>query len=68
MNRSGIMDKNNFNINYSWTQPYHVSTNPFYQKSSPQEEMEKIEMVDRWVDVMKSYPDAERLLKNIFSY
>ena len=52
---------------FSWTQPYTVSSNPFYQSRhlSIDEEMAKIEMVDRWVDSMLTYPDAEAILKKI---
>lgn len=50
-----------------WTQPYRVSTNPFYQSRhlSIDEEMAKIEMVDRWVDSMLTYPDADAILNKI---
>lgn len=55
---------------YSWTQPYNVSMNPAYQKSelTVNEEMERLNEIDDQVSLMNSYPDAERLIKNIFKY
>ena len=59
---------------FSWTQPYSVpSHNPFYGMSSGEiynqltleEEMAKIEMVDRWVDAMLTYPDADAIMNKI---
>lgn len=56
-------------FNTSWTQPYlPTSYNPFYQPSlehATTEEMIRIDAVDKIVDSMDSYPDAERLLANI---
>lgn len=58
---------------FSWTQPYQ-SLNEFFQGQSCQEiynkmtleeEVDKLEMVDRWVDSMLTYPDAEAILKKI---
>lgn len=57
------MDKP-FSISYSWTQPY-VSLNPVYQDKSADEEMARIEMVDRWVDSMLTFPDAEAIMNKI---
>ena len=60
----------NYNINYSWTQPYNISMNPFYQNNelTTNEEIERLNEIDDQVMLMNSYPDAEKLLKNIFSY
>jgi len=64
----------NWQINYSWTQSYSApSHNPFYNMSSGEiyrrltleEEMAEIERVDRWVDAMLTYPDAERIMNKI---
>ena len=52
-------------MTYSWTQPYSVSLNPIYQPSSIEDEMSKVEMVDRWVDSMLTFPDAEAILYKI---
>ena len=57
---------NNFEgYSFSWTQPYHISMNPVYQQPNLTEEMQRIEMIDRWVDAMDHYPDAEMLIRNI---
>lgn len=67
------MDKNEWNMKYTWTQPYQ-SLNEFFQGQSCQEiynkmtleeEVDKLEMVDRWVDSMLTYPDAESILNKI---
>ena len=59
--------------NFSWTQPYQ-SLNEFFQgqtcreiynQLTLEEEVDKLEMVDRWVDSMLTYPDAEAILKKI---
>ena len=52
---------------FSWTQPYlPTSYNPFYErKVDIAEEMAKIEMVDRWVDAMLTYPDADAIMNKI---
>ena len=74
------MNEDNFNkrfngmvINTSWTQPYlPTSYNPFYERSVPrseltvQEELERLQEIDDQVTLMKSYPQVEQLLKNIF--
>ena len=65
----------NFNpyITHSWTQPY-TSLNSFFQSKAVQdrvndltieEQLDKIEMVDRWVDSMLTFPDAEAILNKI---
>jgi len=52
---------------FSWTQPYlPTSYNPFYErKVDVADEMTRLEMVDRWVDAMFAYPDAEEVLNAI---
>jgi hypothetical protein len=44
--------------------------NPFYQNNelTTNEEIERLNEIDDQVMLMNSYPDAEKLLKNIFSY
>jgi len=51
----------------SWTQPYlPTSYNPFYEQPlSVQEQMAKIEMIDGWVDAMREYPDAAKIIREI---
>ena len=65
------MDK--WSINHSWSQPY-TSLNSFFQSKAVQdrvndlsieEQLDKIVMVDRWVDSMLTYPDAERIINEI---
>jgi hypothetical protein len=59
------MNKDNkWTINYSWTQPYSNWNHPV---SSADQQMTVIESIDNIVEQMTVYPDAERLLKNIFS-
>lgn len=58
---------------FSWTQPY-TSLNSFFQSKAVQdrvndltieEQLDKIEMVDRWVDAMLTYPDADAIMNKI---
>lgn len=60
--------ENKYSISYSWTQPYNISINSFYQKTSTEDELKRLEMIDRWVDAMETYPDADELIKRIFKY
>jgi hypothetical protein len=57
-------DKNNWSYSFSWTQPY-VSMNPVYQLNSVSEEIERLQTIDRWVDAMHSYPDAEEIISKV---
>ena len=50
---------------FSWTQPYNVSMNPFYQSQSVHDEMVRIEAVDNIIQNMLTYPDAEAILLKI---
>jgi hypothetical protein len=59
-------------VNHTWTQPYlPTSYNPFYERSilknelTTQEELERLEEIDDQVTLMRSYPDAEKILKKI---
>jgi hypothetical protein len=63
------MSKENYSINYSWTQPY-VSMNPLYQYNelTVNEEIERLNEIDDQVMLMDNYPEAEALIKNIFKY
>lgn len=53
---------------FTWTQPYSVSLNPFYQSVSDAQlelELDRLDAVDVLVDEMLTYPDAERILNKI---
>lgn len=62
-------------ISYSWTQPYlPTSYNPFYTPkervagvNAVTEEMIRIAAVDNIVDNMLTYPDAERIIKQVMN-
>ena len=49
---------------FSWTQPYTVSMNPFYQYNelTVQEELSRLAEIDDQVALMDSYPDAEKII------
>ena len=56
-----------WSINYSWSQPY-VNWQPY---TFPQLDPYNEDMMDREekrIEAMDTYPDAERLIKNIFKY
>ena len=53
----------------SWTQPYNVSLNPYYNiEKRPQvdEILNRYDELENIIENMNSYPDAESLIKNIF--
>ena len=50
---------------FSWTQPYTVSMNPFYNTSSVHDEMIRIEAVDNIVQNMLTYPAAEAIINKL---
>ena len=50
---------------FSWTQPYSVSYNPFYQNTTVRDEMIRIEAVDNIVQSMLTYPDADAIMNKI---
>lgn len=54
------MSNYNWNYSISWTQPYAGW-------NTEHKEIVRLEIVDNIVASMDTYPDAERLLKNIFS-
>ena len=61
--------RNTNGYSFSWTQPYlPTSYNPFYERARDlrlEEEVDRLEMVDRWVDAMLTYPDADAILNKI---
>ena len=64
------MEPNNrwtgMNYSYSWSQPYTVSTNQFYYSTgSVDDEIARLEMIDRWVDSMLTYPDSECIINRV---
>ena len=58
-------------ISYSWTQPYlPTNYNPFYRPSNEHkvtEELIRIAAVDNIVDNMLTYPEAERIIKQVMN-
>lgn len=60
---------NKWSINYTWSQPY--SLNPAYNaqrllnEHALAHEMQKLEDIDRAVEAMDTYPDAEKLIAEI---
>jgi len=42
-----------------------MSSGEIYRRLTLEEEMAEIERVDRWVDAMLTYPDAERIMNKI---
>ena len=52
-------------VSYSWTQPYTTThTHEFYSSTaSVDDELERLARIDRWIDCMHTYPDAQLLLE-----
>jgi hypothetical protein len=59
------MGAERWNINYTWTQPYTVSMNPFYNTLTVAHELQRLDDIDRAVQMMLTYPDAERIINKI---
>jgi hypothetical protein len=59
----------NWSISHSWTQPYlPTNFNPFYQPSPEHVvtvELIKLNEIDKQVQNMLTYPDAERIINSI---
>ena len=55
-------------MSYSWTQPYHVSMNPFYQiekRLNVDEILNIYDEIEHIIENMDNYPDAENLIAKI---
>lgn len=63
------MDNNKWSMSYSWTQPWSQAiswnVNPYTVSVNTDAEIKRLEMVDRWVDSMSSYPDAIEIIEKI---
>ena len=56
--------KNNYNINYSWTQPYlPTSYNPFYERAWVYENNSMLEAIEQKLASMDRFPEAEKLIQ-----
>jgi|TARA_B110000977_G_C10919409_1_gene432478 hypothetical protein len=55
--------KDEWSMNYSWTQPYQINQ-PLTYVSLPNT-IAVLEAVDNIVESMTSYPDAERIINKI---
>jgi hypothetical protein len=49
------MGAERWNINYTWTQPYTVSMNPFYNTLTVAHELQRLDDIDRAVQMMLTY-------------
>ena len=58
-------DPQRFNINYTFTQPYNTSWNPYYNNLATVQELARIDAVDNIVQNMLTYPDAERIINKL---
>lgn len=52
-------------ITYTFTQPYNVSMNPLYQDQITANELRALDDIDRAVQNMLTYPDAERIINKL---
>ena len=62
-----MSDADKWKINYSWSQPYDAYNTFYYMNRAveTQQELDRLEMIDRWVDSMLTYPDAEVIMNKI---
>jgi hypothetical protein len=59
---------NKFNgYSFSWTQPYNVNLTAVYGHTAANinNELERLDMIDGWVDAMACYPDAEQIIQKV---
>ena len=55
-------------LNYSWSQTYphpSLTFGAMNRAATLEAELDRLAMVDRWVDAMLTYPDAERIINTI---
>lgn len=58
-------DPKRFTFSYTFTQPYNVSMNPLYQDQVTLNELQRLDDIDRAVQNMLTYPDAERIINKL---
>jgi hypothetical protein len=54
------------NISYSFTVPINAYHFPKYKKETVEEMIERLDAGDAVVDVMNSYPTAEKMLNELY--
>jgi hypothetical protein len=52
-------------VSYTWTQPYTVSLNPYYNTLTLAHELQRLDDIDRAVQNMLTYPDAEAIINKL---
>lgn len=50
---------------FSFTQPYTVSLNPYYNQISVAHELQRLDDIDKAVQNMLTYPDAEAIINKL---
>jgi hypothetical protein len=59
------MDRKFPSYSFSFTQPYSVSMNPFYNTLTVAHELQRLDDIDRAVQNMLTYPDAEAIINTV---
>lgn len=59
------MNDKKWSYSFSWTQPYHWS-NPSEQVNA-MNELARLDFLEEQVQAMKSYPDAEAIIKKVMN-
>ena len=55
-------------VNYTWSQPYSMNpayANDIYNQLSVAHELQRLEDIDRAVEAMDSFPEAEKIIQKI---
>lgn len=50
---------------FTFTQPYTVSMNPYYNQLSVAHELQRLDDIDKAVQNMLTYPDAEAIINKL---
>jgi len=57
---------------FSWTQPYEIpamfvgkTPGEVFLSLTIEEHLSKMDMIDRWIDAMLTYPDAEDIMNKL---
>lgn len=59
---------NKWSVNFGWVQPYSYSqftAADIFRQLSITEELARLNTVDKIVETMDTYPDAEKIIQNI---
>ena len=54
-----------WSVSWQFTQPYSVSMNEIYNRSAVAQELERMDLCEKWIETMLTYPDAEAIINKV---